>query len=237
MSQDSPSDRNLFDKVAQWLAPPGDRRGTRGWLAQVFALLGTALAGLQLLLSTFDEANRLAARLSGLLPYVVPLAFAAGAVTALYFVFSQTTTASHRRWGIVALALIVVSGAAWGGWTYYEEQKPPKAVIIAIADFDNQKATVGVDWGRRIFERVDAEVRRLELGDRVEVRRVFESFGDGKAARARGDDLKATLVLWGWYDDAGVSPHFEATLTMSVSLPASEARALGSPSMLATAMS
>jgi len=207
--------RNLFDEIASWLSPDkeeGEERKGRGRLAQLFAILGTAFAVLQLLFSALDLANRAVTSVLSWLPYLIPAMFVVGAAASIYFLATAAPGAQRKRAG-GALAVIVVAGAAWGGWTYYQATRPPKAVIVVVADFESQEATKGVDWGRRIYERVRDQVGQLDLDERVEVQRVFEAYGTSEEAVRRGKARKATVVLWGWYDDLGVSPHFELLRT------------------------
>ena len=200
--------RNLFDEIAAWLWQVEDDRHKRNWLAQLFTLLGTAFALLQLLFSALDLANRTVASVLSWLPYLVPTTLALGVLISVFFFVSARTPAQKNR-AALALGIAALAGGGWGGWTYYQATRPPKAVIVLVADFDGQQTTRKVDWGRRIYERVKDQVARLELGDRVEVRRVFEAYSGSEQARERGNAARATLVLWGWYDDVGVSPHFE----------------------------
>jgi tetratricopeptide (TPR) repeat protein len=203
--------RNIFDEIANWLSPEsvdGEGRQGRARLAQVFAVLGTAFAVIQLLFSALDLANRAVSSLLRWLPYLVPALFIAGAAAAIYLLVTTEARVQQRR-AAALLGVILVAGAGWGGWTYYQAKRPPKAVIVLVADFEGQQATKGVDWGRRIYERVKEQVDQLNLGARVEVERVFEAFGSSELAAELGSARKATVVLWGWYDDIGVSPHFE----------------------------
>jgi tetratricopeptide (TPR) repeat protein len=207
MSDGSPPIRNFFDQVAAWLMPGDENGGARRRLAQIFALLGALFALLDLLLSTLDLADRALGRLRPLTPYIVPAALAIGALASIYLIRSGGP--AQRRRAVAGLALIVAAAAGWGGWTVYQTVSPPRAATILVADFDGERARIGVNWGRRIFEQVEAQVDRLQLGDSVDVQRVYEPFADADEARQAGDARKATLVLWGWYDDLGVSPHFE----------------------------
>ena len=65
-----------------------------------------------------------------------------------------------------------------------------------------------VDYGQRIYSTVKQQTDRLRLPN-LEVRHVVETYSDAATARARGADYKATLVIWGSYDTAGILPHFE----------------------------
>ena len=185
-----------------------ETRGLRGRAAQFFALLGTLFALLQLLFSTLDLANRTVNSIVSWLRYIIPALFVVGAFVAIY-VLSRRKDRKQRLWAGAALALILLAGGGWGGWTYYEATRPPKAILIMVADFDGQQVTRKVDWGRRIYEGVKEQLSQLQLTQAVEVQRVFESYSSSDQARKAGDQHKATLVLWGWYDDVGVSPHFE----------------------------
>lgn len=202
--------RNFFDEIAYWLSRRGDESG-RSWgnrLAEGFALLGAVFAALQLLFATLDLANRTALLLRQWFPYLVPLTLAIGAVYALYLLI-HAEGRRQRGWAGGTLGLILFVAGAWGGWSYYEATRPPKAILILVADFDGREVTRKVDWGRRIYEQVTAQVKQAALGERVDVERYLGAFGDSDAARAQGEARKATIVLWGWYDDFGVSPHFE----------------------------
>ncbi len=207
MSEEKPPERNFFDVVAGWAkreGPPGPRR----WVAQFFALLGTIFALLQLLFSTLDLADRAVGTAMSWLPYLIPGSLVLGAILAI-FLLATARSKSQKRWAGGVLGLIVITGSLWGGGTYYQATRPPKSVIIMVADFNGEQANKGVDWGRRIYERVKAQVEELQLVEQVDVQRVFASFDESSEARAAGEKRKATIVLWGWYDDEGVSPHFE----------------------------
>ena len=216
--------RNFFDEVAYWLSQRGDESG-RSWgnrLAEGFALLGAVFAALQLLFATLDLANRTVLLLRQWFPYLVPLTLAIGAVYALYLLI-RAEERRQRGWAGGTLGLILVVAGVWGGWSYYEATRPPKAVLILVADFDGREVTRKVDWGRRIYEQVTAQVKQAALGERVAVERYLGAFSDSGEARARGEARRATIVLWGWYDDFGVSPHFELlrqARTIEPTLPA-----------------
>jgi len=215
MTEKKKPQRNLFDVFAGWLGDDSEedkRRSGRGRLAQAFAVLGAVFAGLQLVYRTLDLANRTLETALTWFPYVVPALFIGGGLAAVYF-FKTASTAPQRNRAIGALVLVVVAGAGWGGWSVYQHGRLPKAVIIAIADFEGEQATKGVDWGRRIYDRVKEQVDQLDLVERVDVLRVYKSFSESDEAREHGEKLKATVVLWGWCDDVGVSPHFELLRT------------------------
>ncbi len=186
----------------------GDKGGRRGWWAQVLALLGAGLAVAQYVMQIFDLLNRPIAPVVRALPYAVILFLAVAAAAAL-LILVRPAPAREKHLARLVLALVGAVALTWGAWTCYDLTRPPKAVIIMVADFAGPKATRGVDWGQRIYQRVKADIGRLGLGERVEVRRVFEDYASSEQARAAGTRQKATLVLWGSYDDLGVSPQFE----------------------------
>lgn len=64
-----------------------------------------------------------------------------------------------------------------------------------------------MDFARRIYEGLKGEVS--DSGGKVVLQRTFQAYSDGVQSQAQGAALKATLVIWGWYDDAGVSPRIE----------------------------
>jgi tetratricopeptide (TPR) repeat protein len=225
--------RNLFDLVAAWLAggeptlplsdetqttpeegaaAPTPLRAARRQFAQLFWIIGTIFALLQLVFSTLDLANRTVAAFLAWSRFLIPALFVILIATEIYYTVRPRRQVG-RRAPLIALAVTVAIGTAWGGWTVYQAVRAPKAVTVLIADFVGRKATKGVDWGDRIYEEVTDQIERLDLGGRVEVQRVYEAFEDAEQARKLGNSRKATIVLWGWYDDLNVRPRFELLRT------------------------
>jgi tetratricopeptide (TPR) repeat protein len=232
MSDGKRPGRNFFDEIAAWLAggesvpPPGegqpaagegkepqDRvKAARRQFAQLFWILGTVFALLQVFFSTLDLANRTVAWFVAWSRFLIPGVLVILAATALTYAVRPRHSIT-RKLALISLAATVLLGAAWGSWTIYRATRPPRAVTVLIADFVGRKATKGVDWGDRIYEEVKDQVERLDLGERVEVERVYQAFDDAEQARKLGDSRKATMVLWGWYDDFNVRPRFELLQT------------------------
>jgi tetratricopeptide (TPR) repeat protein/uncharacterized integral membrane protein len=224
--------RYWFDEIAAWLAgseseppagegqpaagggtgPPGPVKAARQRFAQLFWILGTIFALLQLVFSTLDLANRTVASFVAWSRFLIPAVLVILVATEIYYMVRAGRPFTRRR-AVLALALTAGIAAAWGGWTLYQTLRPPKAVTVLVADFVGRKATKGVDWGDRIYEEVKDQVERLDLGGRVKVQRVYEAFEDAGQARKLGDSRKATMVLWGWYDDFNVWPRFELLRT------------------------
>ncbi len=182
---------------------PEDRRSL---IATILGIVGILFASLQVLVQFFDLVTRPIGPLMNALPYVIAALFAGGAALALYVVVRSPLRATRQR-ASVALALTLVAGVAWGGWSIFNRYSPPGRFIVAIADFDGSQASRRVDFARRIYDQINAEMQ--DVGAQVEVQRTSETYKDAESARTRGTERKATLVIWGWYDDAGVSPHVE----------------------------
>ena len=187
------------------VSPNADNR--RSAIASLMAILGIFLAAVQFLASAFELAYRVFAPLSQVLPIIIMLALGLGALVAIRLL-RRSGSIHYRRYAALVLALVAVGGAGWGGWQLYERTRPPAGPIVIIADFQQCKGCSEVDHGQRIYTAVKAQTDRLRLPN-LEVRHVLETYPDAATARARGADYKATLVIWGSYDTAGILPHFE----------------------------
>ncbi len=119
------------------------------------------------------------------------------------------------RWGGLtagAVFLLVVGMVIFlslGGLSLFAP--PPTSqsggYTLAIADFDGSQASINVDFGRRIFDQLESELS--DLGGQVNVVRLGETYTDAELAKAAGKKLGAAILIWGWYDDLGVSPSIE----------------------------
>ena len=126
--------------------------------------------------------------------------------------------ALRRRRATLIFAATLMVGLVWGGWTLYARLRPPPGVVIAVADFE-QKGSRIVDFGQHIYEALRPEIG--DTGGKVFLQRVFESYADKEEAQQRGAKHKATLVIWGRYDDASVSPRVELLRFPSLAPPPS----------------
>lgn len=205
---------------------PQDRRGL---VATILGVVGIMLAALQFLVSALDLVTRQTLPLFNALPYVVVAFLVGGAALSVYILLRSPSTVYRRR-AAGALALIVVGGLAWGGWTLYERARPATGFIIAIADFDGAKANRQVDFARRLYDQLRADFQDLGSQVPITVERTLEVYGDSETARVRGAERKATLVIWGYYDDAGISPRVELLQT-----PVVRREAFSIPFLLETA--
>ena len=208
--------------------PPRDRRGL---LATVLGLLGILLTAFQFISGAFDLVSRSIGRILLVLPYWIAALLCAGAGLSLYRAV-RPRSATERKQAVAFFSVLVLVGAAWGGWTLYERMRPPDGIVIAIGDFE-ARSSRQVDFARRIYEQLNAEVG--DPGARVILQRTFRSYADDAAARADGAENKASVVIWGWYDDAGVSPHVELLRIPSLSQESSVLSLFVSTASAATA--
>jgi tetratricopeptide (TPR) repeat protein len=181
---------------------PRDRRAL---LATILGILGILLAALQFTAGAVDFVRHGVGSAVVVLPYLAVTLLCAAAALALYWGL-RANTLVRRRQGLGLFALCLVAGIAWGGAVLYERWRPPNGIIIAIGDFES-RASRQVDFARRIYDQIKSEIN--VPADQVTLQRTFQSYPDQAAARAQGAERKAALMIWGWYDDAGVSPHVE----------------------------
>ncbi|MBI4785598.1 MAG: tetratricopeptide repeat protein [Chloroflexi bacterium] len=182
---------------------PRDRRSQ---LATVLGILGILFAALQFITQVFELLARPIGPLLAALPLLIALLFVASAALSLYLVVRSPLRVNRLRAGAF-LAVLLIGGAAWGGWSLFNRLTPPSNFLVLISDFDRSKSSRIVDFPRRIA--LDIQKNLQDVGGNVVVEQTVEVYRDSTEARARGADNKATLVIWGWYDDLGVSPHVE----------------------------
>ena len=206
----APSERPVRDR--RWLGEllaslglkgEGAQQGIRSFLVQVLALFTAVIA----LLEKFIRAvNVLRNPLVGLVVVgvgVAAMVLSAGYVLARPKVYPRW----QRRLAGLGLLLTLLAAAGWAGWTVYEMARPPKGLIVLVADFEQHPGARSVDYARRIQAGLLAILQELEV-EGVYVERAGEVYTQ-ENARARAAVRKAAVVIYGWYDDAGVSPRFE----------------------------
>jgi tetratricopeptide (TPR) repeat protein len=198
-------------------ATPRERRGR---LAAAMGAVGILLASLQLLAGAFDLVSRPAAVLGKYLPYVIVVLLVGGAVLSVG-VALRSPAPRRRRQAAALLLLILLVGLVWGGYTAYDWLRPPEGFLVLIADFDGSNATRKGDFAGRIGTELIEELR--QVSDLVTVERSLETYADSAAAQATGRQRKAGMVIWGTYDDFGVTPRVELLrqplLDVETSLP------------------
>lgn len=207
--------------VGQEPKPVGDTpRDRRSRLAAAMGAIGILLASLQLLVGAFDLVSRPAAVLGKFLPYIIVVLLVGGAVLSIG-VALRSPTLRRRRQALSLLLLILLVGLVWGGYTAYDRLRPPEGFLVLIADFDGSNATRKGDFAGRIGAELIDELR--QVSDLVTVERSLETYADAAAAQAAGRKRKAGMVIWGAYDDFGVTPRVELLrqplLNVETSLP------------------
>jgi len=117
-----------------------------------------------------------------------------------------------RHRGITGLIIIpLISVAGFFHWQYVQSL-PPNETIILVADFYNQD-TENDDYSvtSTIWERLESEIEGYAG---VELNRVEQLIDVSEDARQIGEQRKAAMVMWGWYntkpeDTVPVSINFE----------------------------
>lgn len=177
--------------------------GIRNFLIQILAIFTTVLA----LLEKFTKAVDIMRNpLIGFI--VVGVGLAAMVVSAGYVL---ARPGLYKRWqrilAAAGLALTVLAAAGWGGWTLYDMHRPPKGLIVLIADFERDPDARAVNYARRVETGLNEALKRLKV-EGVYVERSYEVYTE-ENARSKAAARKAALVIYGWYDDAGINPRFE----------------------------
>lgn len=204
--------------------PPEEApRESRGRWAAAMGAIGILLASLQFIIGTISLISKPAAIIGRWLPYVVA-ALLAGAALLSARVAIRTTSATRRRQAVLSVVVILLAGTGWGGYTLYQRLKPPEGFLVLIADFDGTSASRKGDFAQRIGSELIDQL--TDVRDDVAVRRTLETYADADAARAAGEREKATMVIWGAYDDFGVTPHVELLRQPHIGQPASLPQAL-----------
>ena len=110
--------------------------------------------------------------------------------------------------GIVAVPILVVAGFI--GWKYYQNL-PSDKLIVLVANFDGPDKKYGVT--ETILSQLRAAVKEYEDVEIQSLDEVITAQAGSSVARARGEDRKAGIVLWGWYrvprDTVLITAHFE----------------------------
>ncbi len=191
----------------------GGREGIRNFLVGLMALFTAALTLIEKFLKAVDILRN---PLVGFI--VVGVAVGAMVISAGYVIARPRL---YKRWqrrlAAVGLILTVLAAAGWGGWTIYDMKRPPKGLIVLIADFEQAPGARAVNYARRIETGLTEALAQLKV-EGVYVERAYEVYTD-KDARAKAAARKAAVVIYGWYDDAGVNPRFELVKAPQQYLP------------------
>ncbi|OQA42232.1 MAG: Serine/threonine-protein kinase PknH [Chloroflexi bacterium ADurb.Bin325] len=198
-------------------------RESRGRWAAAMGAIGILLASLQFIMGAISLISKPAALIGRWLPYVVAVLLAAAALLAVRAA-RRATSARQRGQALLGLAVILLAGVGWGGYTLYDRLRPPDSFLVLIADFDGAGASRKGDFAQRIGSELVDQLNVVR--DDITVRRTLETYADADAARAAGERAKATMVIWGAYDDFGVTPHVELLRRPHVEQPESLPQAL-----------
>ncbi len=198
---------------AEQKSEKGGREGIRNFLVGLMALFTAALTLIEKFLKAVDILRN---PLVGFI--VVGVAVGAMVISAGYVIARPRL---YKRWqrrlAAVGLILTVLAAAGWGGWTIYDMRRPPKGLIVLIADFERDPGARAVNYARRIETGLGEALAQLKV-DGVYVERAYEVYTE-KDARAKAAARKAAVVIYGWYDDAGVNPRFELVKAPQQYLP------------------
>lgn len=190
-----------------------EKGGIRNLLIQILAVFAAVLALIERFLKAIDVLHN---PLVGLI--VVGGAVAAMVISAGYVLARPQL---YKRWqrqlAAGGLILTVLAALGWGGWTLYDMKRPPKGLIVLIADFEQAPGARTVNYARRIETGLNEALSRLKV-EGVYVERAYEVYTE-RDARARAATRKAAVVIYGWYDDVGVSPRFELVRAPQQYLP------------------
>lgn len=178
----------------------------RGRLAAAMGAIGILLASLQLLMGAVDLISRPIAMLGRLLPYLIAALLAGGALLSAR-IARRSPSLRRRRQAMALLLVIVLVGLGWGSVAAYRAFRPPEGFLVLIADFDGARATRKGDFAQRIGSELIDQLSDVEAG--VTIERSLEAYSDASLARAAGRKRQAAMVIWGAYDDFGVTPHVE----------------------------
>jgi tetratricopeptide (TPR) repeat protein len=194
-------------------AEKAGREGIRNFLIGLMALFTAALTLIEKFLKAVDILRN---PLVGFI--VVGVAVAAMVISAGYV---MARPGLYKRWqrrlAAAGLALTLLAAAGWGGWTIYDMKRPPKGLIVLIADFEQNPGARAVNYARRIETGLNEALGQLKV-EGVYVERAYEVYTE-KDARAKAAAHKAAVVIYGWYDDAGVNPRFELVRAPQQYLP------------------
>ncbi len=179
----------------------------REQIASLMAMIGILLAAFQTLTTAFDVVSKSFAPLLAALPVLIVVALVLGALAAVNALRSSPSAQRRRRAGLL-LAVLTLAALGWSGWQVYERVREPSVPILLVADFKRCDTCKERIIGAQIYERLKLELGRLKLAN-IELQRTFDAYSSSDIARARGADAKATLVIWGLYDDDHISPHVE----------------------------
>ncbi len=123
---------------------------------------------------------------------------------------------------VVAVLILppVLGGADDSGATGEVPTARPDETMILIARFKAQPGSERYDVSQRIYDKLAADLRQMGETD-VSVHKVDQVIESSEGAVALGGRYGAMTVIWGYYDDIGISPNVEAVGTLESDLASS----------------
>lgn len=199
---------SVFAPLVGQQAAPVDQapRELRGRLAAAMGAIGILLASLQLLIGAFDLISRPAVLLGRVLPYLIAVLLVGGALLSA-LIARRAPSLQRRRRAVAFLSVIVLVGVSWSGLAAYSWLRPPNGFLVLIADFDGSSATRKGDFAQRIGSGLIDQLS--DVNAHISIQRALETYSDAEAARTAGRKRKAAMVIWGAYDDFGITPRVE----------------------------
>jgi tetratricopeptide (TPR) repeat protein len=82
-----------------------------------------------------------------------------------------------------------------------------REILVIVAQFD-KRGTQEFDASQRIVDHLRRTLQTVTVA-RQRVEPMGEVVHSSEEARRLGEVYSATLVIWGWYDDAGMTPNYE----------------------------
>lgn len=214
---DEPAPDDWLSRLAQRLAiltplighdVPEEYRERRGRIYTALTLIGiffSALGWLADVLDVAQKALRPVALSLRYLPLLAGLLLLIGGGFALWNLLRPGGALSRRN-ASGLLAAVAFAGLGWGGWNVLESARVRDGYVIAVAEFEQQTEKQGNPTGE-IY--VAMEKAFDGLGEQVAVERTLRSYDSAASARADAAQRGATLIIWGWYTDDGITSFIE----------------------------
>ena len=182
-----------------------DEQGKVGQWITLLGALGVILTALQFIVQSLNTLTGVLGQLSQSLTVIAGLALV-GVIVAGVRVTQVSPRYRRRAW--LAVGMCAVAGLSWSAYAIYENYlRPPIGPVILVSEFQPCKTCGDKTFDDDIYIELKQQVSRLKFP--AEVRRINRGFADSDEARAEGAANKATLVIWGNYDQDFVSPRFE----------------------------
>jgi tetratricopeptide (TPR) repeat protein len=81
-------------------------------------------------------------------------------------------------------------------------------ILVVVTKFNGENSSKKYNASQRIFEGLQLNLQELAM-EKLRVEQIGKVVTDSEAAWGLGEVYSATIVIWGYYDDAGMTPHYE----------------------------